>query len=131
MSRKVKGYLFVKEHEIPLYRGKLVVILSNDASKVKKLLPHSNYVNIYAHSITCNWKGSLGYVAIINLNNEYRGMKHGCIAHEAVHLAHFILGDRGHKSDFDNDEAEAYLTEWITDRIYDLIKKKGLYRLVE
>lgn len=45
-------------------------------------------------------------------------LSHGLIAHEVVHLVNMIMADRGFKPDFNNDEAQAYLTEWVTEQIY-------------
>jgi len=44
----------------------------------------------------------------------------GLIAHEAIHLAKFVLGSR----DVDDEEALCYLSGFITNRIYDLTRGK-------
>jgi hypothetical protein len=50
--------------------------------------------------------------------NNTRAVTHGTIAHEAIHAANFLFGDRGIVLDADNDEAFAYFTEWIVDQVY-------------
>jgi len=35
------------------------------------------------------------------------------LVHECVHAANYTLESRGVKSDFNNDEPQAYLVEWI------------------
>ena len=61
----------------------------------------------------------------MNFNNKLRKIHHGTITHESIHIAHFILGAIGLKESYENDEAETYLAEWITDESYKFIKKTG------
>lgn len=53
-------------------------------------------------------------------------LSHALIAHEVVHLVNLIFIDRGIKLDINNDETQAYFTEWLTDSIYQLLKIKPL-----
>lgn len=46
----------------------------------------------------------------------------GVIAHEAFHLTCHVFDERGIKPDLDNDEPQAYLLEWVVDRIYNLTR---------
>jgi hypothetical protein len=39
-----------------------------------------------------------------------------CLHHEAIHAANFVLNYKGVKSDNDNDEAHAYLSQWVFKR---------------
>ena len=52
-----------------------------------------------------------------------RDTSHGKIAHEIKHLVNFIFGYIGMQLDADNDEAECYLVEWLTEEIYTIINK--------
>jgi hypothetical protein len=62
-------YIHLKDSEIPLYRGKLVVIISNDTELIKKHLPSFSEEKPYAHAISDNWKGYVGY--FINTMNKH------------------------------------------------------------
>lgn len=46
------------------------------------------------------------------------------LVHECVHAAHVLMRHRGIKQDLNNDEPEAYLTEWIFQRCMDYSKVK-------
>ena len=121
----MKKYTHISERKIPIYRGTLIIILSNDSQKVSDKINYS-LDEVYAHSFIVDWHGMEGFLCLLNLHSKQRKIYHGTIAHEASHLAHFILQERGVKEDFENDEPVAYLVEWITDEIYKEIKKKKL-----
>jgi len=120
-----KEYLHIKATEIPLYRSKLIIVLTNSKDKLSKYLPDFALENdaIYGHAWMDNYKGFQGFYMILNFDNPYRDLKHGCIAHEAMHLVHYLAEERGFQSDFNNDEPLTYLIEWITDEAYKFINK--------
>ena len=41
----------------------------------------------------------------------------GVVAHEAVHAVNNIFKSRGIKLDINNDELQAYLTEWVFEQV--------------
>lgn len=49
---------------------------------------------------------------------------HSGIAHEVVHLVSHVFKDRHIIMDTENDEPQAYLTGWFTEKIYKALKKK-------
>jgi len=121
----VKKYIKVKAKRIPLYRGYLVIILSNSQKRVRKIIPEFHEPYIYAHSYFSNYKNRQGFFMILDPLAKYRAIKSGVVAHEAVHLASMIAYRRGFEPDFNNDEPLAYLTEWIVDFAHQTIKKNG------
>lgn len=121
----MKAYIHIKEKWIPIYRGKLVIILSNSTQKVKKLIPELLGSSVYAHTINQNWHGVDGYIIVLNFDNQARHIFPGTITHEAIHCAHFLARGRDIIADFENDEPIAYLVEWITDEVYKFVYKKG------
>lgn len=126
----MKKYLYRKDKPIPLYRGALVIVLTNSKKKLKNHLNDFGKGGIYAHSILSSYKGRQGFFLILNMHNKYRKIKHGIITHEAIHIAHFIADLRGIKPDHNNDEPITYLSEWITDQVYKFIKSKEMYKLI-
>jgi hypothetical protein len=50
--------------------------------------------------------------------------KRGYIAHEILHTTNRILGTRGIIADYDNDEAQAYLLAYLTERYYEFFGDK-------
>lgn len=51
------------------------------------------------------------------------GIDHGVIAHEVFHITHHILQGVESQFDVNNHEQYAYLCEWITDWVYEQLKK--------
>lgn len=122
----MKDYLYLKSLQVPIYRGKLIILISNSLEKINKYLPDFDVTEIYAHATLGDYLSEHGYFIILNFNNKNRKITDGVITHEAFHISNYLLLDRGVKADFINDEAQAYLMEWITDQIYKFINKKGL-----
>lgn len=116
-------HLHLKELEVPLYRGKLVIILTNDKEQLQKYIPDFEDEEPYAHTWLVNWKGKQGFVIVLNFENSFRKIHNGTITHEAIHATHFIAQERDIEADFLNDEPITYLAEFITDEIYKLMTK--------
>jgi len=130
-KEETNKYFHMKSTDVPLYRGKLVIILSNDSDKITKQIPEFDKEDPYAHAWLVEHHKYQWFTIILNFHNKQRDVCHGTIAHEAAHAAAFILGDRGVAPDFINDEPVAYLIEWITNEVYKHMKKhnlKAVYR---
>lgn len=54
---------------------------------------------------------------------KHESISHGLIAHEIVHLSNMIMEDRDIKPDYNNDESQAYLVEWLTESVYKVLKR--------
>lgn len=121
----VKKYYYEAEEEIPLYRGKLVVIATNDGNRLSRSLIDYDNRPLYAHTWFAQWKGDQGFIVIFNFSSINRDIYHGVVAHEAIHAVHMILQSRGVTPDFVNDESVAYLLEWVVDTIYKCLKEFG------
>jgi len=123
----MKKHLYKKAINIPIYRGKFVIVITNSVKRIQKHI--SNFwedgetKDLYAHSFYGSYQGTQGFYMILNFDNSYRKIYHGVIAHEAIHLAQRIVTMRGVKLDVENDEPVAYLVEWITDETYKFIKQ--------
>lgn len=118
----METYLHYNTFSIPIYRGRLVVIISN--TDVSHIIPNFDKTDdTYAHSYLDNYKNREAVFCLLNFSNKNRKITHGVIAHEALHLANYMAIRRGIALDVDNDEPIAYLVEWITDRIYEVCKK--------
>ena len=118
-------YLHISVKDIPLFRGKLILIISNDTEGVKKHLPNFGDRNVYAHTCYYNWKGHGAFFIVLNFDNPYRKVYHGTITHESIHAANMIADNRGVLADFSNDEPIAYLAEWIADQAYSFADSSG------
>ena len=54
---------------------------------------------------------------ILNPGDYPNQITPGVIAHESTHVKNIIFKDIGQFPDLDNDEAEAYLMEWIVETV--------------
>lgn len=103
--------------KVPIYPGKLVVVLSDDFDIVMdkyKLSRDGSFNTCYG--LACNITG--GYLVILTEHPS-----HNTIAHEALHITHMILDHVGVKADYSNDEADCYLLGWVIGEIYKGIEK--------
>ena len=118
-------YLYKNVYKVPLYRGRLVIMLTNSKRRIRKYVPDFNHEYIYAHAYGCRYKKYSGYYMILNFDFKQKKIKHSSIIHESIHLTYFIANERGIKLDYDNDEPITYLAEWIATKAYKTIKKYG------
>lgn len=118
----------VKLYEIPLYRGYLAVIVTDNLRKLKKLIPEYTRDDIFASTYLTTINEFRTVATIFNPVDSSH-LTHGIISHEAYHAASFILDFAGHVSEF-NDEPTAYLVEWCADRIAENIPAEFIHQKV-
>ena len=114
-------YHYIKGKEIPIYKGKLYVVVSNDYEKVEKLIPgFDKWSNgeLYAHSFLVTYKGEEGIFIILNFDHEYEKMTYGVIVHELRHAADLVAQRRGLNTTPQNTENNAYLMEWMANTVF-------------
>lgn len=119
-------YLHKKVVEIPIYRGKLVILLGNDVEKLTSVLSEwDKDEEPYAHAWRLGYKGWKSACVVLNFHHSKSKINHGIVAHEAMHATHFIAQDSDIDFDFDNPEPITYLLEWVTNEIHKFIHQKG------
>lgn len=118
-------YVYYKVLNIPIYKGKFIVILGNDKRKIKKVYPNFNRETVYATTFYDRYKNDEGYYVVLNFDNKYNKITHGVIAHEALHCVNMLAEYRGFVPDFQNDEPLTYLLEWFVNEIHKFVKEKG------
>ena len=122
---KVAPYLYKKVIEVPLYRGKFIILLTNSVKKASKYVPSlSNEEDIFAFASTGIYRKGTAFFMILNLTHEEK-LTPGIIAHESVHVASYVSTRAGIEADFDNDEPLTYLVGWITNEAHKFINQKG------
>lgn len=103
-----------KTVNVPIYKFGLNIILTDEINKVSHLIDDES---VYAHAVltsrTCH--------VILNTKEN---ITFGIIAHEALHIANFIFEVIGVIPNFRDDEAQAYLLEWVVDKIIEFIYKE-------
>lgn len=114
----METYLKKKSIPIPLYGGDLIIIFSNSVEKIQKEVPHFKKKHLFAYSSYDDSKGR-DYFIILNFDDEFEEITPGIIAHEALHVGHYIFHDIGADSDLNNDEPLAYLLKWIVDQVHE------------
>jgi len=100
-----------KTIDIPIYRGKITIILDTDLSYAEKKYKTKSLKDFGAVTIKDDSKYRNYVVAF-----EY--FDGAIIAHEIVHIINYIYLDCGIELDRVNDENQAYLTGWLFDEIY-------------
>jgi hypothetical protein len=104
--------------EIPIYCGKLTMILADDLKAIEKkykTMPLEDF-----GAVTLKGAGYRHYVVAFTDANHLSN-----IAHEIVHLKNYIFLDCAMSSDRYNDEPEAYLTGWLFDKIYEFLNNNN------
>lgn len=111
----------IKAIDIPIYGGKLVVILTNNADVVRKYYPDFEDDYVYAHAINYYYKGNKAYYVVLNTEGK---ITNGVVAHEALHVVAYLFHYKGIDYDPDNDEPYAHMLEWVVEKIHEVLDKK-------
>jgi hypothetical protein len=117
----MKLHYHIKGKDIPIYKGKLYIVVSNDYEKVEKLIPgFDKWSNgeLYAHSFLVNHKGEEGIFIILNFDNEFDRMTYGTIVHEIRHAYDLVAQRRGLNTTPQNTENNAYIEGWIANTVF-------------
>lgn len=108
-----------KTIKIPLYTGKLTIIQTDDFKALEKQYNLENIDNTIEAFVFKNYdkKPSPTWVIVLPEN-----VKLPVVVHECVHLTNFVFNHVRIKLDSENDENQAYLTEWFFEQIQNFIK---------
>lgn len=121
-----------KSYEIPLYQGsrksRFHIVVSDEKNwyKTSKVIQDydDEYHEIFPHHAVAGFatyteskKHAFHVWAVFTKER----ICHNTIAHEAVHVLNFIYKSRGIMLDLSNDEPQAYLSGWISEKIYETI----------
>lgn len=115
--------MLIYKKKIPIYFGELLIVFNDDFEESLKKFKVSVENNLHgcgAISIPLE-HNKTGVSRYMILFKDSPG--NNTIAHEALHTTNFILGDRGVKADYDNDEAQAYLLGYIVGEICKFLDK--------
>jgi hypothetical protein len=117
----MKLHYYIKGKDVPIYKGKLYIVASNDYEKVEKLIPgFDKWSNgeLYAHTFLVNHKGVESIFIVLNFDHEYEKMTYGVIVHELRHAADLLAKQRDLNTGFENTENNAYLMEWMANTVF-------------
>ncbi len=122
-----KKHFYVRSINIPIYKGRLIIILTNDSKMLNSHVPEFENVKeeVYAHTFYTSWDESQAFVIALNFKHKVK-ITHGIIWHEVLHVVNYIANYVGIEHDVNNDEPMAYLGTWITDEVYKFINKQNI-----
>ena len=118
-----KPYYHQKATKIPLYGGFLVVIFTNNKSKLSKY--NIEVDEIYCHTQSGDYRKQNAVFVVFNFKHSNSKITYGAVAHESLHALNFIYKSRDVGLDVENDEHSAYLIDWISETLHSLINKNG------
>jgi hypothetical protein len=117
-------YKKYKVIDIPIYGGKLVIGYLNEEELKKEF--DIDYKTMLATTYSrINYKSYNTILINFNFDNKYQYIDYGIIAHECVHFKNFLFERIGFQCDTENDEAEAYLIEWVMNQTILLLEGMG------
>lgn len=113
-----------KKLKIPLYFGNLV-IHQVSKKRMNKLIKDED---LSKHGISA---GTHDAFVFKKRHSYHMVFKKGycnarVVAHEALHVVHFIFSDRGIDIDIKNDESECYLLGWIVGKCHKHLKLRKI-----
>lgn len=110
---------------IPIYFGRLVVIVNNDFNESFKKY-HLSFEDSYDDCMGLSYhiESKNGIQQFFIFLNDHP--THSTIAHESLHITHYILDHACHKPDYNNDEPECYLHDYIVGEIYKFLEKHNI-----
>lgn len=125
--------IYKKIVDIPLYNGKLMILLVDNLEDIQKHteIPErlqygwEDPKRIYAHHVFGQRKGHECYHIILNPNHDVK-LTPGAISHECLHFVTLLCRERGIHLDHDNDEPMTYLLEWAVNTVHGFLKKKKI-----
>jgi len=117
--------MVVKNLTIPIYGGRLHIIIVQDLEKDLELLSKKYDRSLFSDRfdyVAYTTFRQNHYLFILNVKNipkkDFEAELVNTITHEAVHLCSFISKRVGLKLDVENDEPHAYLGGWLAGEIY-------------
>lgn len=115
---------------IPIYRGRFIIILTDDKEELRKKTGFGDYTlgsfeeYIFAHHVFSDYNGWQGYHVVLNPNYEYKDISPGVVAHECLHFVLELFKERGIEPDVDNPEPATYLLEWAVEEVHKFMDQK-------
>ena len=117
------------EFDVPLYPRKLWIAIGKDVKTV------FNKINLANGTVQNEAPNAVAFTTVARDTENYEGvliwlielkeMTPGVIAHEALHTLDYIMWDihHGPHNYGDDNEPDAYLIEWIVDKVTECLTK--------
>ncbi len=104
-----------KTFKIPIYFGKLIVVVTDDLQKAANSLSLGFNAHGFA-ALACEKttkKGLREYVILLGPNCDIKS-----VVHECSHITNYIMRFTGIEPDLSNDEPQCYLLGWVFGKAY-------------
>ena len=109
-----------KRIKIPIYGGDILVVVNSTIEEgYKEINVVTDRDSLDRVHAMCIVFGGRQFAMILTLQTTV-----GEIAHECFHCVNRTLLDIGYGIDPDNDEASAYLLNWMVDEVYNVWHKE-------
>ena len=122
MEASKKYFFSEKRVKIPIWLSEIIFINSNDDQLLydewdldfKGRMPRASFFNYHkdVEEEGVKFQKEM-FVMVLNTEHPIDAPSYGTLVHECIHAAGAILDSRGVLADWNNDEALAYLVQWI------------------
>ena len=110
-----------KKIEIPIFRYKLTIIISDSLEEAEPRLPVNDLDLGSTRAVTLS-NGTIGASVV-----AVRADCQSSIVHESVHVKNNIWEYIGYRPQANNDEIDAYLVTYIYEKIMEVFRKHHSY----
>ncbi len=125
-----KEGVLIKKLKVPTFQTSLWIVVSNSIPKsidfVEDIVDHRIIENVSA-TVAYTYayqKPSGAYQVMIFITPK---SKEGTIAHESLHAVNIVHNWHGFKPSYSNDEATAYLLDWVVQKCHNTIDQFKKY----
>lgn len=108
--------------KIPIYGGELIMYLVDDWDYMNKKYSKESPMTNRTCGVTFTNYTTAGYSQYIVAFRTRPS--NSVISHEVTHIVNLLFRDRGIILDVDNDEPQAYFTDWVFEQIENFFKIK-------
>lgn len=107
----------IKTIKIPIYRGELTFIKSESFKETNE--KYNLQIPEKFGAVTFRNESIDTFECVVSFVDDYISL----LAHEAIHVCNFIYENIGAKLDIENDEHQAYVTQWILSEMLNFLDK--------
>lgn len=109
----------IKKIKVPIFNNRLILVDSTDWSILTKHGIQAQYIPSRSEYIAVAMESKDSIFLVFDTTKKDFDIS--VVVHEAVHASNYILEDIGHVSSAQNDEVNAYLTQWVSKKCFDFL----------
>ena len=103
-----------KSFIVPIYNFKVEVVVFDSLLEVRNKYPE--FMTVGTKACTVEYSNSMAKIIVPSY-------KYSSVIHELEHIKNLIWKDKGYKPQENNDEPDAYLIEYLYDKVDKIIRK--------